>query len=66
MPVVGIHTHAYTPKWLDIRRATDGEYGDELDTTDHRWLPIWWFVMRYIAPSAIALVSVLTIIDQAS
>ena len=44
MPIIDIHTHAYTPKWL----------------------PIWRFVMRYIAPSAIALISVMTIIDQAS
>ena len=39
---------------------------DELDITDQRWFPIWRFVMRYIAPSAIALISVMTIIDQAS
>lgn len=66
MPIIDIHSHAYTPKWLDIRRTRGGECGDELDITDQRWFPIWRFVMRYIAPSAIALISVMTIIDQAS
>ena len=27
MPIIDIHTHAYTPKWLDILRERGGEYG---------------------------------------
>jgi SNF family Na+-dependent transporter len=38
---------------------------DELDIKSESWFPVWRFVMRYVAPIAIAVISIASVIDQA-
>lgn len=38
---------------------------DELDIEKQLWFPIWRIVMRYVAPIAICVISIMSVIDQA-
>jgi SNF family Na+-dependent transporter len=39
---------------------------DELDIKSEAWFSVWRFVMRYVAPIAIAVISIASAIDQAN
>lgn len=47
--------------WVMSERALK----DELDIVQDSWFRVWRVVMRYIAPAAIAVISLVSIIDQA-